>query len=46
LYGLALVGMMLLRPEGLFPNVRRRRELHAEPAEATDLPPPTSEIGD
>ena len=24
LYGLALVGMMLLRPEGLFPNSRRR----------------------
>jgi len=32
LYGLALVGMMLLRPEGLFPSRRRRRELH----EATD----------
>ena len=29
LYGLALVGMMLLRPEGLFPSVRRKRELHA-----------------
>jgi ABC-type branched-subunit amino acid transport system permease subunit len=28
LYGLALVGMMLLRPEGLFPSHRRRRELH------------------
>jgi len=28
LYGLALVGMMLLRPEGLFPSRRRRRELH------------------
>ena len=28
LYGLALVGMMLLRPEGLFPNRRRARELH------------------
>ena len=30
LYGLALVGMMLLRPEGLFPSRRRREELHAE----------------
>jgi ABC-type branched-subunit amino acid transport system permease subunit len=30
LYGLALVGMMLLRPEGLFPNNRRKRELHAD----------------
>ena len=28
LYGLALVGMMLLRPEGLFPNRRRAAELH------------------
>jgi ABC-type branched-subunit amino acid transport system permease subunit len=28
LYGLALVAMMLLRPEGLFPNSRRQRELH------------------
>ena len=31
LYGLALVGMMLVRPEGLFPSGRRRRELHDEP---------------
>jgi len=29
LYGIALVLMMLLRPEGLFPSGRRRRELHA-----------------
>jgi ABC-type branched-subunit amino acid transport system permease subunit len=28
LYGLALVGMMQLRPEGLFPSRRRRQELH------------------
>jgi ABC-type branched-subunit amino acid transport system permease subunit len=28
LYGLALVIMMLVRPEGLFPSQRRRRELH------------------
>jgi branched-chain amino acid transport system permease protein len=27
-YGAVLVGMMLLRPEGLIPNVGRRRELH------------------
>jgi ABC-type branched-subunit amino acid transport system permease subunit len=33
LYGLALVAMMLLRPEGLFPNSRRTRELHAEMTE-------------
>jgi ABC-type branched-subunit amino acid transport system permease subunit len=30
LYGLALVLMMLFRPEGLFPSQRRRRELHTE----------------
>jgi ABC-type branched-subunit amino acid transport system permease subunit len=30
LYGLALVAMMLLRPEGLFPNSRRKRELHSD----------------
>jgi ABC-type branched-subunit amino acid transport system permease subunit len=28
LYGLALVAMMLLRPEGLFPSLRRKQELH------------------
>ncbi|HUQ78517.1 MAG TPA: branched-chain amino acid ABC transporter permease [Patescibacteria group bacterium] len=28
LYGIALVAMMLLRPEGLFPSQRRRQELH------------------
>jgi ABC-type branched-subunit amino acid transport system permease subunit len=33
LYGIALVAMMLLRPEGLFPNSRRQRELHAQAAE-------------
>jgi len=30
LYGIALVAMMLIRPEGLFPSRRRRRELHVE----------------
>ncbi len=34
LYGLALVLMMLLRPEGLFPSRRRRRELHETELEA------------
>jgi ABC-type branched-subunit amino acid transport system permease subunit len=35
LYGLALVLMMLFRPEGLFPSQRRKRELHsADTAEA------------
>ena len=36
LYGLALVGMMLLRPEGLFPSRQRRRELHESPEEAAE----------
>jgi len=31
LYGLALVLMMLFRPEGLLPSARRARELHATP---------------
>lgn len=30
IYGVLLVYMMLQRPEGLVPNVRRSRELHAE----------------
>jgi branched-chain amino acid transport system permease protein len=29
-YGLALVGMMLFRPEGLWPEARRRLELHED----------------
>jgi ABC-type branched-subunit amino acid transport system permease subunit len=36
LYGLALVAMMLFRPEGLFPSQRRRRELHAAEELAED----------
>ena len=34
LYGLALVAMMLVRPEGLFPSRRRREELHEGGPEA------------
>jgi branched-chain amino acid transport system permease protein len=30
-FGLALVAMMLLRPEGIFPSARRRQELHEAP---------------
>jgi branched-chain amino acid transport system permease protein len=33
IFGAVLVSIMILRPEGLLPNVRRRRELHAEQAE-------------
>jgi ABC-type branched-subunit amino acid transport system permease subunit len=45
LYGVALVGMMLLRPEGLFPNRRRQLELHEATADVADIPPPTDELG-
>jgi ABC-type branched-subunit amino acid transport system permease subunit len=44
LYGVALVLMMLLRPEGLFPSQRRRQELHIAEEfdegfpETTDVP--------
>jgi len=37
LYGLALVIMMLIRPEGLFPSRRRRRELHADENEVAEF---------
>jgi ABC-type branched-subunit amino acid transport system permease subunit len=37
LYGVALVLMMLFRPEGLFPSSRRRRELHVADEMAADL---------
>jgi branched-chain amino acid transport system permease protein len=39
-YGAALVAMMLLRPEGLWPEAVRRRELHEEGPE--EVEPPTS----
>jgi branched-chain amino acid transport system permease protein len=38
LYGVALVLMMLLRPEGLFPSKRRRRELHTNEDEPEPSP--------
>ena len=40
LYGIALILMMLFRPEGLFPSSRRKRELHA----AEDLGDDSAEI--
>ncbi|MDR9449810.1 MAG: branched-chain amino acid ABC transporter permease, partial [Acidimicrobiia bacterium] len=33
IYGAILVAIMILRPEGLIPNKRRQRELHAAEAE-------------
>jgi ABC-type branched-subunit amino acid transport system permease subunit len=37
LFGIALVAMMLLRPEGLFPSTRRQRELHSAQEEGEEL---------
>jgi ABC-type branched-subunit amino acid transport system permease subunit len=46
LYGVALVGMMLLRPEGLFPSRRRQRELREPAPEFTDVASPTGAVGE
>jgi branched-chain amino acid transport system permease protein len=46
LFGLTLVLMMNIRPEGLVPSARRRAELHeeAELKEAAEQPPTPSEV--
>jgi branched-chain amino acid transport system permease protein len=45
-FGAALVAMMLLRPEGLWPEPVRRRELHgAEAAKAASGPPSDPKVG-
>jgi branched-chain amino acid transport system permease protein len=46
LFGLTLVIMMIVRPEGLVPSARRRVELHERPAlgEAGEQPPAPSEV--
>jgi len=36
LFGIALVLMMMFRPEGLIPSQRRRQELHAADAESSE----------
>jgi branched-chain amino acid transport system permease protein len=36
IYGIALVLLMLLRPEGIFPSRERQAELHETPAEVAD----------
>jgi branched-chain amino acid transport system permease protein len=36
-FGAALVLVMLVRPEGLWPEATRRRELHADANEAGEL---------
>ena len=40
-YGAVLVAMMLLRPEGLWPEAIRRRELHGEEPGEVKTPPPS-----
>ncbi len=55
-YGAAVVAVMLLRPEGLIPNVRRSRELHEDERDqdrwvrdaVTDEPgaPPATPVGE
>jgi branched-chain amino acid transport system permease protein len=40
-YGAALVAMMLLRPEGLWPEAARRRELHQTAQETGIVPQPS-----
>jgi len=39
LYGIALVAMMLLRPEGLFPSRQRARELHTAELDELEASP-------
>jgi len=43
LFGIALVAMMLLRPEGLFPSRRRQRELHSAEGEEMWSPEESAE---
>ena len=51
LYGLVLIIMMIVRPEGLIPSARRRRELHVDESEepagsqALDAPPGEGVVG-
>jgi branched-chain amino acid transport system permease protein len=40
-YGAVLVGMMLIKPEGLWPEARRKLELHEEELEAEEAPEQT-----
>jgi branched-chain amino acid transport system permease protein len=40
-YGAVLVAMMLLRPEGLWPEVKRRRELRGEETGGANPPHPS-----
>jgi branched-chain amino acid transport system permease protein len=44
MYGILLIVMMLVRPEGLLPEATRRRELHAGEEENLE-PAPQQPIG-
>ncbi len=46
LYGIALVLMMLFRPEGLFPSRRRKRELHAADDLGDEAPGVSGSLGE
>ena len=46
LFGIALVLMMMFRPEGLIPSQRRRRELHAEAESSEDAALVAPEAGE
>lgn len=46
LYGIALVLMMLFRPEGLFPSRRRKRELHAADDLGDEAPGVAGSLGE
>jgi ABC-type branched-subunit amino acid transport system permease subunit len=46
LYGIALVLMMLFRPEGLFPSRRRKRELHAADDLGEEAPGVAGSLGE
>ena len=43
-YGAALVAMMLLRPEGLWPEVRHKMELHAQEENDVGEPEPSTAV--
>jgi branched-chain amino acid transport system permease protein len=45
-YGVALVAMMLLKPEGLWPEAVRRRELHEEEGDGEGLESPPDSTSD
>jgi branched-chain amino acid transport system permease protein len=43
-YGAALVAMMILRPEGLWSEAKRRQELHKEESAETEIESPSGAV--